>query len=210
MTTFTMQDLTPTDIPTREEEEAMIELGKATLEKMGEGKSNTFVENTSTTDTSTIIQGATGAQYRAVDTSPQAKPNIHQLAQQLTQSFTTLVNAILELQTQTNNKQEQPVSGGEGLREAVDTVLQNAEWFTETVGQAVDAQDFDELVSEAVSDKVSDEVDNYFSYNFNIEDHCDIHDIVQDKVDSVIDGVVEEKLAELIEEKLQNISISFN
>ena len=99
MTTFTMQDLTPEQQPQ--------------------------VENTST---NTTIQGATGAQYTPVDLTQFHKPieeinkpNIHQLAQQLTQSFNTLINAILELQA----GDKQPVSSSSGdLNEAVGTVLE--------------------------------------------------------------------------------------
>jgi hypothetical protein len=67
------------------------------------------------------IQGATGAQYTPIDfkqfegqmgegkTNTITPPTVQQLADQLTQSFSQLINAILALQPQA-----QPVS--EGLR----------------------------------------------------------------------------------------------
>jgi hypothetical protein len=119
MTTFTLQDLyTPTtegksaimDTPTPthltetpEEKEYMDTLMKMdvldAVAKVGQDMANSKVENTST------------------------KPSVEQLAQQLTQSFALLIQAITDL------KQEQPVSSSVGgdLMQTVDTVLEEAD-----------------------------------------------------------------------------------
>jgi hypothetical protein len=199
MTTFTLQDLTPNDTPTREEEEAMIELGKATLEKMGEGKSNTFVENPSTTLT---IQGATGAQYTPMDTSPEAQQN-QQAIEQLLNNLTYTIQAIIKLSVE---KYKQPVSSSEGLREAVDTVLEQAQWFDEKVKEIaegiVEDNDF--------SYEIESAVETHFSNSFCLEDHLDVVAEIESIVDDKLDDMVQEKVEEILREKLSTATISFN
>jgi hypothetical protein len=160
-----------------------------------------------------IIQGATGAQYEAIDfkkfEAPQggviqvekiSTTDITQLAQQLTQSFNQLVNALLELQP------KQPVSSSSGdLAEAVGIVLQQAEWFREMV---------DEQLDDAVRDKdfeyeIGDQVERYMRNQFDANDHVDFGDLVQDRVESVIDEIVEEKLSEILDDKLRTATITF-
>jgi DNA-binding protein Fis len=166
------------------------------------------------------IQGATGAQYEAVDLNQFKKPieeinkpNIHQLAQQLTQSFTLLINAILELQ----GEDKQPVSKGEGLHECVDTVLAEADWLMEKLEDAMDSRyAMTDLIAQGVDDGVRDAVENWFSNDFSLEDHVDIYSMVDTAVEDKLDDVVEDKLADVVEEKLnelmqgKNITISFN
>ena len=210
MTTFTLQDLNQMPVTT-EEEEAMQDLTKQQ------------VENTSTNDT--IIQGATGAQYEAIDFKkfeapeggviqhapiPQPTPDIQALIQTLSTTFNQLLSAIT---AQAQDKQ--PVSSSSGgdadLIKAVEVVLEDADWMMEKLEDAMDNRyDMEDLISQGVADKVSGEVDNYFSYNFSIEDHCDIADLVEDRVESVIDGIVEEKLAEIIQDKLSSATITFS
>ena len=192
MTTFTFQDLTETP----EEKEAMDAIQNQ-------------VENPSTTQTETI-QGASGAQYTPVNLKEFYKPleeinkaqPIEQLAQQLTQTFNQLINALLDLQVQA-----QPVSSSSGdLAEAVGTVLEQAQWFKDLV---------EETTADRVSDldfeyEIGDHVERYMRNQFDVSDHVDIDALVQDKLDDILDGVVEEKLAEALEEKLSDISITFN
>jgi len=181
MTTFTMQDLTPEQQPQ--------------------------VENTST---NTTIQGATGAQYTPVDLTQFHKPieeinkpNIHQLAQQLTQSFNTLINAILELQA----GDKQPVSSSSGdLNEAVGTVLEQAEWFDEKVGEWVNTR-FEEY---DFSYDIEQAVETHFSNSFSLDDHIDVASEIESIVDDRLDDMVQEKLEEYLREKLSTATISFN
>jgi len=198
MTTFTMQDLTPT----REEEEAMQDL---TNKQQAE-----------------TIQGATGAQYEVIDFKKfeapeggviQTKPNIHQLADQLTLTFNQLIKAITELQ----GEDKQPVSGGEGLHECVDTVLAEADWLMEKLEDAMDNRyDMTDLIAQGVDDSVRESVDSFFSNEFSLEDHVDVYSMVETAVDDKLNDLVEEKLADVVEEKLnglmqgKNITISFN
>ena len=195
MTTFTLQDLyTPTT----------------------EGKSNIMETTTQTVDTMSTnqtIQGATGAQYTPMDTSPQAQQN-QQAIEQLLNNLTYTIQAIIKLSVE---KYKQPVSGGEGLRECVDTVLAEADWLMEKLEDAMDSRyAMTDLIAQGVDDGVRDAVENWFSNDFSLEDHVDIYSMVDTAVEDKLDDVVEDKLADVVEEKLnelmqgKNITISFN
>jgi hypothetical protein len=195
MTTFTLQDLTPNDTPTREEEEAMDTLAKQQA-----------VETKGAWEPAPIIQGATGAQYTPMDTSPNAKPNIHQLAQQLTESFALLIKAITELQAE----DKQPMSGGEGLREAVETVLQNADWFNDNLNDTINSTIDDRIEEHDFSYEIESAVETHFSNSFCLEDHLDVTAEIESVIDDKLDDMVQEKLEEILREKLQSATISFN
>ena len=205
MTTFTMQDLTPTkteqatqlmqnngmnaptqininDIPvTKEEDEAMQALTEKQMEQLQAHE-----------EAHKMVQGVTGAQYEVIDVKKFEQPQtIDQLINQLTQTFSQLLTAITE------QKQPQPTAD-KSLQDAVDTVLQSAEWFKEMVG---------EKVSEEVSDKdfeyeIGDHVERYFRNQFDLSDHIDL--------DSEIERMIDNKLEEAIEDKLSNATISVN
>ena len=196
MTTFTMQDLTPTDTPTPEEEEAMDMLVKAQEQ---------------TAKDIEVIQGATGAQYTPMDTSPQAQQN-QQAIEQLLNNLTYTIQAIIKLSVE---KYKQPVSGSEGLSEAVGTVLEQAEWFSDKLNDTINSTIDDRIEEHDFSYEVERAVENWFD-NFSLEDHVDIYSMVDTAVEDKLDDVVEDKLADVVEEKLnelmqgKNITISFN
>jgi CRISPR/Cas system-associated exonuclease Cas4 (RecB family) len=149
-----------------------------------------------------IIQGATGAQYTPMDTSPNAQPNIHQLAQQLSQSFNTLINAILELQAQ----DKQPVSEGKGLHEAVDTVLEQAGWFDDKVKEVCELL----IGDNDFSYEIESAVETHFSNSFSLDDHIDVASEIESIVDDRLNDMVQEKVEEILREKLSTATISFN
>jgi len=205
MTTFTMQDL---NTATPEEDEAFKALEQALenrkiFDNIQPATKEDFMEQG-------VIQGATGAQYTPIDfkqfegqtneskTIITAPPTVLELTQQLTQSFATLINAILALQAQ-----PQPVS--EGLEETVDTVLQNADWFAnkvdEKLDELVDDHDFDYEIERAV--------ENHFG-DFCLEDHVDVSSEIESIVDDRLDEMVQEKVEEILREKLSTATISFN
>ena len=82
----------------------------------------------------------------------------------------------------------------QSLQDCVTTVLQQGNWFTEKVNEAVEDVDFEDAIKDAVSDEVGSIVENYFSYEFQLSDHVDINDMVREQV----------------EEKFENIKISFD
>ena len=183
MTTFTMQDLT---IETPEEKEAMDMLAKQT------------VGNTPT-ETSTTIQGATGAQYTPMDTSPQAQQN-QQALEQLLNNLTYTIQAIIKLSVE---KYKQPVSGGDAdLRECVNTVLEQAQWFDEKVKEiaegVVEDNDF--------SYEIESAVETHFSNSFCLEDHLD----VTAEIESIVDERLEDMVNEKMEAMIKTATITFS
>ena len=227
MTTFTLQDL---NTVTPEEDEAFNDLTKQQALKTHEANHQIadFIHNRKIFDniqpatkeqfmeqaTNEVIQGATGAQYEVIDfkkfegqmgegkTNTIAPLTVQQLAQQLTESFNQLINAILALQTQS-----QPVS--KGLAEAVETVLQNADWFNDNLNDTINSTIDDRIDEHDFSYEIEQAVENHFG-DFCLEDHVDVCDLINDAVDDRLDDIVQEKVEEILQEKLQNITITFN
>ena len=182
MTTFTMQDLTPTQQDQLQQHE----------------------------QNHAIIQGATGAQYTPIDLTQFHKPieeinkpTVQQLADQLTLTFNTLIKQLLDLQA----GDKQPVSSSSGdLRECVDTVLQNSGWMDDMVKEqceiAVTDGDF--------SYEIESAVETHFSNSFCLEDHLDVTAEIESIIDDKLEDIVENKIKELLEEKLSTATISFN
>jgi hypothetical protein len=227
MTTFTLQDL---NTVTPEEDEAFNDLTKQQALKTHEANHQIadFIHNRKIFDniqpatkeqfmeqaTNEVIQGATGAQYVVMDTTPkfeqhapqpQHTPTVHELAQQLTESFALLIKAITELSN--TQPQAQPVS--EGLAEAVETVLQNAEWFNDNLNDTINSTIDDRIDEHDFSYEIEQAVENHFG-DFCLEDYVDVQDLINDAVDDRLDDMVQEKVEEILQEKLQNITISFN
>lgn len=191
MTTFTMQDLTPTKTEqatqlmeangmtaptqinsmevTQEEEEMMQALTEKQKEQLAQHQ-----------QAHQMIQSVMGLQYTPMDTSPEAQ-SVSILVQQLTQTFNQLLQTLAH---QVKTQQQQT----EGLKECVDTVLQNAEWFKEMieekVEECIDGKDLDYEIESAV--------ETYFSNSFSLDDHVN----------------VEEEIERVVEEKLSNATIS--
>ena len=187
MTTFTLQDLyTPTT----------------------EGKSNIMETTTQTVDTMSTnqtIQGATGAQYTPMDTSPQAQQN-QQAIEQLLNNLTYTIQAIIKLSVE---KYKQPVSGGEGLHEAVGTVLEQAEWFSDKLNDTINSTIDDRIDEHDFSYEIEQAVENHFG-DFCLEDHVDVSSEIESIVDDRLDDMVQEKVEEILREKLSTATISFN
>jgi hypothetical protein len=155
---------------------------------------------TSVDSMSTTVQGVSGNAYAPMDTTPQ--PQASRLDQLTTLLNETLKQMVIEI---TNNK-AQP-----DLPQAVETILQEANWFYDMVKESIeDNHDIESLVDDRVDDRVGSAVEEWFSYNFNLEDHCDLNDIVADVLDDKLESIVEEKLEELLAEKLQNARITVN
>jgi hypothetical protein len=103
-------------------------------------------------------------------------------------SLRLLITSVIS-QAQGNSLAEQ-----QSLQDCVTTVLQQSSWFTEKVNKAVEDMDFEDAIKDAVSDEVSNVVESYFSYEFSLSDHVDVDDLVREQV----------------QEKLENIKISFD
>lgn len=159
------------------------------------------------------ISGVSGAVYAPMDTTPQAQTpeqstiKINLAVQQVTRAMENLVNALRTAENPQAN-----------LEEAVNTTLEQAEWFDGRVSAYLD-----EKVEEYVNDKdfdyeIGNQVERYMRNEFDANDHVDFRDIVADRVDDLIDDIVSEKveeavearLSEILEEKLANANITIN
>jgi DNA primase len=146
-----------------------------------------------------------------MDTSPQAQASPEQdqnaRVKMLMDMLTTTLNQLVkELQT--------PSQPQTDLEEAVNTTLENAEWFDGRVSNYLDEKientDFDY--------EIGQNIERYFRNQFDPSDHFDIEEAVKDRVvdevESIIDSLVEEaveaRLADLLEEKLANANITIN
>jgi hypothetical protein len=149
------------------------------------------------------IQGVSGATYAPMDTSPKTpeqdqNARVKMLMDMLT---TTLNQLVKELQAPTQPQTD--------LEEAVNTMLENAEWFDgrvanyldEKVEEHIDGRDFDYEIGQAVAEEMR---------SFDPNDHVDFYDLVSDAVDDKLESIVEEKLEALLEEKLANARITVN
>lgn len=135
------------------------------------------------------MQQLTNTQVQEVCTitTTQPKVSIEGIINTICSQLQLLTSVIS--QTQGNSLAEQ-----QSLQDCVTTVLQQGSWFTEKVNKAVENVDFEDTIKDAVSDEVSSIVESYFSYEFNLNDHVDINDLVREEV----------------QEKLENIKISFD
>lgn len=157
------------------------------------------------------VQGVSGAVYAPMDTTPQTPEQstikINLAVQQVTRAMENLVNALRNAENPQAN-----------LEEAVNTTLEQAEWFDGRVSAYLD-----EKVEEYVNDKdfdyeIGNQVERYMRNEFDANDHVDFRDIVADRVDDLIDDIVSEKveeavearLSEILEEKLANANITIN
>lgn len=146
------------------------------------------------------IQGVSGAQYAPMDTSPQPKET--RLDQLTTLLNETLKQIVIEL---THSKDQQT-----NLEEAVNTTLEQAEWFRhrveDSVTDAIRDTDFDY--------EIGNQVERYMRNEFDPDDHVDFRELVADRVDAIIDGLLEDAiethLADILEEKLKNANITIN
>jgi hypothetical protein len=134
-----------------------------------------------------------------MDTTPQAQKQSTRIDQLLLVLATTLEEIIGEMNATSS------------LEQAVETTLQEANWFYDMVKETIDEQhDIEAIVDDRVDNRIGESVGEWFSYNFSLEDHCDLNDIVADVLDDRLESLVEEKLEALLEEKLANARITVN
>ena len=179
MTTFTMQDLTTT----QEEEANMDQIQALTEKQMEQLQAHELAHQ--------MVQGVSGFQYSPMDTSPQA-----QELSNLFVNLTATMQAIVKLCVESHTK-AQPTAD-KSLQDAVDTVLQSAQWFKEMVEEKVETlvDDMDHTY------EIESAVETYFSNSFSLDDHVDI--------ESEIERMIDDKLEEAVEGKLNNATISVN
>lgn len=163
-----------------------------------------LVENFSTT-----INAHTGAQYQPMNTSPNAQPSPQQIMSQIAALLSQLVSVITP-------------PPPENIVDAVSTVLEQADWFSEMVkghvDQAVAYMNLDdhaeEVAKSAVEDRISDEIGHYMDHMFNIDHHVNIADrvgdILDDTLSDAVDSALDDKLEDAITEILSDKTITLN
>jgi len=161
--------------------------------------STTLITSSPHVDSVSTVQGVSGASYAPMDTSPKTpeqdqNARVKMLMDMLT---TTLNQLVKELQT--------PSQPQTDLEEAVDTALENAQWFKDFVEDAcaerVGDLDFEYEIGKAVAEEMR---------SFDPNDHVDFYDLVSDAVDDKLESIVAEKLEELLEEKLKNATVNIS
>jgi len=193
MTTFTLQDLTPTK--TEQATKLMEDNGMTAPTQINSMEVTQEEEEAMQTllaqheQAHKIVQDASRFQYT---------PTVQELAQQLTQTFTKLVEAISQLQ--------QPQQASESLIQTVDTVLENAQWFKEAVEEKVETlvEDMDH------SYEIESAVESHFSNSFSLDDHVDISSEVESAVESAVENQIDDVVERILSEKLKSATISFN
>jgi len=162
-----------------------------------------------------ISDGGRTVQYATPQFSPQpSAESLHKpdsqvspeaLIDEMVAQFSIKLKLLL---TVINQTKAQPTQGNslnaedQSLQECVSAVLQQAGWFKEMVKEIVeekiDDMDFDYQVEAAV--------ETHFSNSFSLDDHVDI----TAEVESRTTEIVEEQLADLLDEKLRNVRITFD
>jgi hypothetical protein len=183
-----MQDLNKMEV-TQEEDQAMEALTEKQKEQLETHEQMHQMHQ--------VIQSVMGQQYTPMDTSPEAQ-SINQLVQQLTQTFNQLINTLAH-----QYKAQQP---SEKLNDTVDTVLGNAEWFKEMVGDQVEAL----IDGMDHSYGIESAVEDHFNNSFCLEDHVDVSSEVENVVENVVENQIDDVVERVLQEKLRNITITFN
>lgn len=168
--------------------------------------STTVTSSVDSVSTNQPVQGVSGNAYAPMDTTPQTQDQNARVKMLMEMLTTTLNQLVKELQT--------PSQPQTDLEEAVNTTLENAQWFKDfvedTCASRVSDLDFDY--------EIGQNIERYMRNSFDPSDHFDIEEAVKDRVvdevESIIDGLVEEaveaRLADLLEEKLANANITIN
>jgi len=198
MTTFTMQDLNQiNDLPnTPEEDEAM-----EALAKLGGGISFHDLK----------VVGAITPTQHAPTPQPSGEiphnPSLTDIINNICTQLQLLSSVISQAKAQ---PVEDNVSSSAPLQETVALVLQQAEWFKETVEEKVETlvDDMDHTY------EIESAVETYFSNSFSLDDHVDITAEVESKVEEIAEDllkdIVQEQLEEVVAEKLKNLRITFD
>jgi hypothetical protein len=152
-----------------------------------------------------IITGVSGNQYQPMDTTPQPTGQIS--VPTLAELFSTLASTLQQIGSHIESRYHQ--SSQDNLAEAVDSVLENADWLYAKLGDAMDKKyDIEDLVTEGVADRLETEVDNFFSRSFDIHDHVDFNDLISDAVSDQIADVVSDQLTEVVQEIFKQATVT--
>jgi len=210
MTTFTMQDLTPVEVP-RETKEALREILNT------RSISNLPITPEEDEMFKTMAEMSRETQHAPVPQPSQVSPEA--VIEDMVAKFS--ISLRLLLTTIVNQPKPQPEAGTNvpSLQETVALTLQQADWFKDMVRETiVDEVSLEDVMKDIVKDEIESAVDSYFRNEFDPTYHFDFGDAVcsevSDQLDDVVrdrlDEVVQEQLEEVVAEKLKSIRVVFD
>ena len=187
MTTFTLQDLTPTK--TEQATQLMEDNGMTAPTQININDLPVWRDPT------------------PLPQPPTPKPDLDEIVNAISAQLQLLASVIKESAEKGKFSDGNP---SQSLQDCVSTTLEQAEWFKEMVEEKtetlVDDKDFDYQIESAV--------ETHFCNSFSLDDHVDITAEVESKVEDIaedlIKDMVEERLAEIVSNKLQNLRITFD
>jgi hypothetical protein len=181
MTTFTMQDLTPSQLIT--DHLNAPEVPRETKEAL---------QNIMQTQHAPVPQPTLceSTQTQPSQVNPEAV--IDEMLYTIKQSL-LLLATVIKQQPSTTPPEGNPPS----LQETIELTLQQAGWFKD-------------MIEEQVAERVESEVESYFERRFDPTDHFDFNDAVCNEVSDQIDDIVRDQLDDVVESKLKDAHISIN
>jgi hypothetical protein len=219
MTTFTLQDLTPVEVP-RETKEALREILNTRSinnlpttpeedEAMQALSEKQFVEYGMNNPIS-----ASAVEY-ATQHAPEPQPSqvnpeavIEDMVAKFSISLRLLLTTIInqpKAQPEGAQVEEKPSSNA-SLQETIELTLQQADWFKTMVRETiVDEVSLEDVVKDIVKGEVESEVDGYFRNEFDPTYHFDFGDAVSSEVSDQLDDVVRDRLDEVVQEQLEEV-----
>jgi len=182
MTTFTLQELTPTQ-PLTDHLNAP-EVPKETKE---------------------VIQNIMQTQH-APEPQPTPNPDLPTIINNICTQLQLLTTVISQAKAQPETETNVPT-----LQETLSLTLQQADWFKDLIRHELIGAGIEDLAKDAVESVVEDEVESYFDHRFDPSDHFDfndaVNDAVSDQIDDIVRDQVEDKLEDVVAEKLSEASI---
>lgn len=104
-----------------------------------------------------------------------------------------------------------PTEAGENsLQECVSTTLEQAEWFKEMVEEKTETLVDDMDHSYEIESAVETYFSNSFSLDDHVDITAEVETRVENIAEDLLKDIVEERLAEIVSNKLQNLRITFD
>ena len=101
-------------------------------------------------------------------------------------------------------------AGENSLQECVSTTLEQAEWFKELVEEKTETLVDDMDHSYEIESAVETYFSNSFSLDDHVDITAEVETRVENIAEDLLKDIVEERLAEIVSNKLQNLRITFD
>ena len=181
MTTFTLQDLTPTKT---------------------EQATQLMEDNGMTAPTQININDLPVWRDPTPLPQPPTPPTLESIVQNICTQLQLLSSVIKEGQGAGTNVPS--------LQECVSTTLEQAEWFKELVEEKTETLVDDMDHSYEIESAVETYFSNSFSLDDHVDITAEVETRVENIAEDLLKDIVEERLAEIVSNKLQNLRITFD